>query len=650
MTEKNTYEFKTEVKQLLNLIINSLYSNKEIFLRELISNASDAIDKVAFKAQTDDSVLEGNDEFFIRIDPDSENKKLTISDNGIGMTKAEIEENIGTIAKSGTGHFVKALQESKSEGTISPEMIGQFGVGFYSAFMVAGKVTLITKAAGEEKAWKWESHGDGTYTLEEAEKEFRGTDIILELNEPEEGEQDYTNEYAIRNIIKKHSDFIRYPVVMKVEKFEPIPEDEIVKDSEGKPVGETSKRVIKDDTLNSMKAIWAKSKSEVTEEEYDEFYRHISHNWDSPLDKIHMKFEGTTEYDILLFIPSKAPMDMFREDRKNGLNLFCKKVFIMDDCKELIPEYLGFVEGVVDAPDLNLNVSREILQQDRLVRNIRKNVVKKVLDLLKNMESEKYETFFKEFGMILKAGIPTDTDNKEKIAELLRYETTGSDGKQISLSEYVDNMKEGQKDIYYLTGENINTLKNSPYLEALKEKDFEVILMTDPVDEWVVQGLPEYNGKTLKSAEKGDLDLDEAKKDEESKEEEKETSEENKFFFEFIKKGLEEKISEVKSSTRLRGSVSCLASEDNGMSAYMEKILKASGQDLPVPKRILELNMEHDVVKMLKSLFESDPTNTKLNDYTSLIFDLAVIGEGGKVDNPALFSKLVGELMADAIK
>ncbi|MDY0131965.1 MAG: molecular chaperone HtpG [Desulforegulaceae bacterium] len=637
---KNTYEFKTEVKQLLNLIVHSLYSNKEIFLRELVSNASDAIDKLSFKAQTDDSVLEDNDEFFIRIERNEKDKKLIVSDNGIGMTKQEIEENIGTIAQSGTKAFVEAIEQSKKEGTLSNELIGQFGVGFYSAFMVAEKVTLITKSAKSDKAWKWESDGDGTFTIEEASKEQRGTEIILTLKEPEDGDDDFTDEYVIRRIIKKHSDFIRYPIIMKTEKYEPLPEDQIVKDSEGKPVGETSKRVIKDETLNSMKAIWARSKSEVTEEEYDEFYRHISHNWDSPLDRIHMKFEGITEYDVLLFIPSKAPFDIFREDRKNGLHLYCKKVFIMDDCRELIPEYLGFVEGVVDAPDLNLNVSREILQQDRLVRNIRKNVVKKILDLLKDMDSEKYEKFYNEFGTVLKVGVPSDPENKDKIAELLRFETTKSDGKKISFSDYVSNMQKDQKSIFYLTGENINTLKNSPYLEVLKEKDYEVFLMTDPVDEWVVQGLYEYQGKGLKSAEKGDLDLEDEKEDKKE-----EDSGENKFFFEFIKKELDGKIEEVKKSARLKESLSCLSSEDSGMSAYMEKILKASGQDFPAPKRNLELNLDHEVVKKLKSMFETDPTDSKLKDYISLIYDLAIIGEGGKVENPALFSKLVGELM-----
>ncbi|PID77732.1 MAG: molecular chaperone HtpG [Deltaproteobacteria bacterium] len=648
MAEKNTYEFKTEVKQLLNLIVNSLYSNQEIFLRELVSNASDAIDKLNFKAQTDDSVLEGNDDFFIRIEGDKAGKKLVVSDNGIGMTREEIEENIGTIAKSGTSAFAEALEKSKKEGSLSSEFIGQFGVGFYSAFMVAKKVTLVTKSAGSDEAWKWESEGDGKYIIEKTEKEFRGTDVIVELKEPEDGENDYTDEYTLRRIIKKHSDFIRYPVVMKVESNEPIPEDQIIKDADGKPIGETTRRVIKDETLNSMKAIWTKNKSEVSDKEYEEFYRHISHNWDSPLDRIHMKFEGTTEYSILLFIPSKAPFDLFREDRKNGLNLYCKKVFIMDDCKELIPEYLGFVEGVVDAPDLNLNVSREILQQDRLVRNIRKNIVKKVLELLKNMDFEKYETFFKEFGPVLKAGVPMDPENKDKVADLLRYETTDSDGKLVSFSEYVENMKEDQKDIYYLTGENISSLKNSPYLEALREKGYEVLLMVDPVDEWVVQGLPEYSGKKLKSAEKGDLDLDN-EGNEENEKQDKPEEKDYKFFFDFIKKELEDKIGTVKSSSRLRGSVSCLSSEDSGMSAYMEKILKASGQEMPVPKRILELNTEHEVVKNMKSLFEKDPGSQKLKDYITLIYDLAVIGEGGKIENPALFSRLVGELMLNSI-
>ena len=639
--KKETCEFKTEVQQLLHLIINSLYSNKEIFVRELVSNASDAIDKARFKEQTAPELFEGSNDFKIRIATDSENRTFEISDNGIGMTFDEVNENIGTIARSGTAAFVEALEKSNGDNTISPELIGQFGVGFYSAFIAADKITLVTKAAGADTAVKWESDGKGSYTVEETEKAERGTTITLALKDVEEGDQDFTEEYTIRHIIKKHSDFVTYPVVMNVEKSEPIPEEEIVKDSEGKPVGETYRKVRADETLNSMKAIWTKSKDDVTEAEYDEFYRHISHNWDKPLDILHKRFEGITEYDALLFLPSKAPFDMFRPERKNGMQLYCKRVFIMDDCKELLPEYLGFVQGVVDAPDLNLNVSREILQEDRLVRNIRKNLVKKIFSMLEEMDQEKYESFFDEFGQALKAGLPTDFENKERIASLLRYKTTKSDGKYVSLDQYIENMKEDQKEIYYITGENMTSLINSPLLEALKARDYEVILMVDPVDEWVAQSLPEYKEKKLKSAEKGDLDLDETV-DEEKKDA-------YTPLFDFIKEKLDGKVKAVQVSKRLKDSVACLSGDDHGMSAYMEKILKASGQDAPAQQRSLELNINHPVVEKIKAVFETDTTNPVLKDYSDLLFDLAVISEGGKIDNPARFSMLMGDIMAKSI-
>ena len=632
--KQETRAFQTEVKQLLHLIINSLYSNREIFLRELISNASDAIDKVAFKAQTDAAILNGDSEFEIRIEPDKEARTLTIRDNGIGMTFDEVHENIGTIAKSGTAGFMAALEASKNDGTIAPEMIGQFGVGFYSAFIVAKKVVLETKAAGEAMGVRWESEGDGEYTVSEIEKESRGTTITLELRESEEGD-DFTDTFTLKNIVKKHSDFVRHPVRMEMESFEPIPEEEQEKDEEGK-AKETMKPVVKLETLNSMKAIWARAKSEVTEEEHKEFYRHVSHNWDEPLDTLHMRFEGMHEYDVLLYIPSKAPMDLFQRDRKHGLQLYCKRVFIMDDCKELLPEYLGFVAGVVDAPDLNLNVSREILQQDRLVANIRKNVVKKIFDMLKNMDEETYATFWKEFGPVVKAGIPTDFDNKEKITELLRYPTTKSDGKMRSLKDYVADMKEGQDAIYYITGENLQALMNSPHLEALKAKDYEVILMNDPVDEWVVEGIREYDGKSLKSAEKGDLDIEKPSE---------EKTENFKLLFDFIQKELDSDVKEVKASSRLTDSVSCLAGDAMAMSAYMEKIMQATGQEMPKQKRILELNLTHPVMEKVKGLFETDPTAPMLKDRIRLLFDLALVAEGGKVDDPAGFAKRVGALM-----
>ncbi|OGR20358.1 MAG: molecular chaperone HtpG [Desulfobacula sp. RIFOXYA12_FULL_46_16] len=640
MGTKKTRKFKAEVQQLLHLIINSLYSNREIFVRELISNASDAIDKARFKEQTLPELFSDDNDFHIRLVLDPEKKTFQISDNGIGMTMDEVNENIGTIAQSGTAAFMKALENSKKDNLLTPELIGQFGVGFYSAFIVADKVVLETRAPGEKQGVRWESDGKGSYAVEDIEKEKRGTTITLFLKEQEEGDQDFTEEYTIRQIVKKHSDFVSYPIVMNVETSEPIPENEIIKDSSGKPIGDTFRKIRKDETLNSRKAIWSKAKEDVTQEEHEEFYKHISHNWDKPLEIIHKRFEGVTEYDVLMYLPSKAPFDMFRPERKHGMQLYCKRVFIMDDCKELLPEYLGFVQGIVDAPDLNLNVSREILQEDRLVRNIRKNLVKQIFSVLEGMEKEKYEEFYNEFGQALKAGIPTDFENKERLAALLRYKTTKSEGKYVTLDEYIANMKEGQKEIYYLTGENLTSLINSPLLESLKAKDYEVVLMVDPIDEWVTQSLFEYKEKKLKSAEKGDLELDkvdDAKKNEYSA------------LLSFLKGKLEDKVKDVVVSARLTDSVSCLSGDAWGMSAYMEKILKASGQKSPEQKRVMEVNVNHPVLAKMKTIFETDTTNPVLRDYSELLLDIAVISEGGKLDNPARFSKQMGDLMAKSL-
>jgi molecular chaperone HtpG len=559
------------------------------------------------------------------------------------MTHEEVMENIGTIAKSGTAGFLEMLEQAKSADMLTPELIGQFGVGFYSAFMVADKITLTTRAAGaaKDEAVRWESNGDGSFTIEPAEKETRGTTIVLDLKKGGQNDPDYTDQWQIRRIVKQHSDFVAYPVVMDVEKDEPLPDAEIIKDPDGKPIGETTRKVIKEETLNSMKAIWAKPKDDVSDEEHEEFYKHLAHDWNPPLDRLHMKFEGTTEYSALLYIPSKAPFDLFQPERKHGIQLYCKRVFIMDDCKELMPEYLRFVKGVVDAPDLNLNVSREILQQDRLVMNIRKNIVKKILDQLAAMDPEKYEEFYGEFGQVIKEGIYTDSSKKEKIAALARYKTTRSQDKWVSLDQYVKNMPADQKEIFYITGDDINALLNSPHLEQLKEKEYEVLLMTDPVDEWVVQSLTEYDGKPLKSAEKGDLDV----KKEENQSDEKE---DYKALFGFIKGQLESKVKEVKASVRLKDSVACLSGEDHDMSAYMEKILKASGQAAPPTKRVLELNMSHPLMARIKASFEKDRGNAALKDYSQMLFDLAVVAEGGKLENPARFSRLVGEAMAKA--
>jgi molecular chaperone HtpG len=639
-TKTETRQFKTEVQQLLKLIINSLYSHPEIFLRELISNASDAIDKIRFKSQTHPDLLGKDTEFKIKIIPDKDKKTLAVSDNGIGMTYDEVVENIGTIAQSGTKAFLEAIEEAKQKNTLTPEMIGQFGVGFYSSFIVADKVELITRAAGEETATKWESSGDGSYTIEETTKDTRGTTVILTLKEPGDDNQDYTDEWTIRNIVKHHSDFVSYPVVMDVEKVEPIPEDKLIRDKEGNPVGNTTQKVFGEETLNSMKAIWAKNKSEVSEEEYDEFYKHISHDWNPPLERLHIRFEGTTEYTALLYIPSKLPFQLHMQEPKHGIHLYCKRVFIMDDCKELMPEYFSFVQGVVDAPDLNLNISREILQRDSLVRNIRKNLVKRLFGLLEEMDTEKYEQFYDEFGPVLKIGIPTDFENKDRIAKLLRYKTTKSEGKYISLQEYLERMKPDQEEIYYITGENLSSLVNSPHLEKLKDKDFEVVLMTDPVDEWVVQTLREYDGKPLKSAEKGDLGLDAVDDKKKS---------EYSALFDFIKEHLESRIKEVKASTHLKDSVACLSGDAYDMSAYMEKIMKATGQKAEPAKRVLELNIEHPAISRIKALFEKDKKDPVLKDYADLLMDIAIISEGGKLEDPSRFSKTIGLIMTEAL-
>lgn len=635
-SNKQTFQFKAEVQQVLNLIINSLYSNKDIFLRELISNASDAIDKLRFKSQTDTNLLGNDTEFKIKIIADPKNRTLEVADNGIGMTYEEVMENIGTIAKSGTAAFLEAIEKAKKDNLITPEFIGQFGVGFYSSFIVAEKVTVLTRAAGSDKGVKWESTGDGSYTIEYIEKPTRGTSVILKLKEMEEGDKDYTQEWTIREIVKRHSDFVAYPIVMDVEKEEPIPESEQIKDKDGKTIGSKTRKVVKEETLNSMKAIWARDKKDISDDEYKEFYKHISHDWNDPLTHIHLKMEGVTEFNAILYIPSKAPFDLFFPERKHGIHLYCKRVFIMDDCKELMPEYLRFVKGVVDAPDLNLNISREILQQDRLVRNIRKNLVKKILDHLSEMDAEKYQTFYSEFGPVLKEGIHTDWENKDRIAELIQYRTTKSGEKYVKLKDYVANMKPDQKEIYYITGESISTLINSPHLEVLKDKDYEVLLMTDPVDEFVVQSLTEYSGKKLKSAEKGDLEIDQPNKEEKNK---------YNSLFETIKTNLASKIKDVKPSSHLKSSIACLSGDTFDMSSYMGKLLKATGGKLPEIKRILELNTSHPVIQKLNAIYEKDKNDPLLKDYSQFLFDIAVISEGGKIEDPSKFNQMIGDMM-----
>ncbi len=636
--KKSTRKFKTEVQHLLNLIINSLYSHPEIFLRELISNSSDAIDKIRFRAQTEPGILDGDTTFKIKLIPDRQNRTITVADNGCGMTWDEVITNIGTIAQSGTAAFLRAMEESKKGETLAPELIGQFGVGFYSSFIVADRVTLITRAPGEQKGVRWESEGSGSYTIEEVDKPARGTAVILHLKEPGEDEQDFTDEWVLRSIVKRHSDFVNYPITMDVTREEPIPEDKLIRDTEGKPVGNTTQKVFVEETLNSMKAIWARNKDTVSETEHEEFYKHISHDWNPPLAHLHLKFEGTTEYDALLYIPSQAPLDLFRPEHKHGIHLYSKRVFIMDDCKELIPEYLTFVHGVVDAPDLNLNVSREILQQDRLVRNIRTNLVKKILELFEGLDEETYDKFYSEFGEMLKMGVYLDHENKDRISHLIRYRTTKASEKGISLETYVERMAPGQENIYYITGDNLAALINSPHLERLKDRDYEVLLMTDPVDEFVVQTLREFAGKPLKSAQKGDLD-----------EPHDEDHADFTPLFGHIKQHLDDRVKEVKASTHLKDSLACLSGDTYEMSTYLEKLLKASGQQVPQIKRVLELNVDHPVFSQIKALFEKDASDANLVDYIDVLYDMAVIAEGGRIENAARLSRIIGDLMTEAL-
>jgi molecular chaperone HtpG len=639
---KITKKFETEVQQLLDLVIHSLYSNRDIFLRELISNASDAIDKIRFEAHSNEALLEANADWKIKIVPDKGAGTLTISDNGIGMGIAEVEENIGTIARSGTRAFLDSL---KGKGVDNPELIGQFGVGFYSAFMVADRVSLVTRRAGEKSAaCRWESTGDGSYTIEECAKETRGTEITLHLKEEM---REYLDEWKVRTIVKKYSDYVQYPVVMDITR------EEVPTGVDGKPIeGAGTIAKTTEETLNSMKAIWTRSKGEITDDEYEEFYKHISHDFDKPLKTIHYAAEGVSEFRALLYIPARKPFDLFMPDKKRGVHLYVKRVFITDNCENLLPDYLRFVKGVVDSSDLPLNVSREILQEDVQIRRIQKNLVGKVLATLAEMqakEPKEYLTFYREFGPVLKEGIHVDTANREKLQELILFESSKTEtGEFVSLKEYVDRMPAEQKEIYYITGEIRRVVENSPHLEVLRQKGFEVLFMTDPVDEWVVQALAEYGGKKLKPVDRGDMELDtaEEKKARETRKEENEKQ--YKGLLDFIGDKLKDQVKEVRLSERLAESACCLVSDQAGLSAHMERLLKAMNQEVPETKRILEINPDHPVMQALSRMYDEDRQSPKLVDYCELLLDQALLAEGSAIKNPLRFTKLVAELMVTA--
>ncbi len=627
-TNRETMGFQTEVKQLLQLMIHSLYSNREIFLRELISNASDACDKLRFEAMHNDAMFENDSELAIRIGYDKEARTLTISDNGIGMNRDEVINNLGTIAKSGTREFFSKLSgdQQKDAG-----LIGQFGVGFYSAFIVAEKVTVVTRRAGEEanQGVRWESDGGGEFSVEMVEKEKRGTTITLHLREDQD---DLLSGYRLRAIIRKYSDHIVQPIVMKKEEWKDG--SEVVTDE--------------DETINQASALWARSKSEISDDEYKAFYKHVGHDYEDPLAWVHARVEGRQEYTQLLYIPGRAPFDLWDHKGQHGIKLYVKRVFIMDDAEQLLPSYLRFVRGIVDSNNLPLNVSREILQESKDIKAIREGCTKKVLGLLEDMaanDAEKYAKFWGEFGQVIKEGAGMDFPNKEKIAGLLRFASTHSDtpDETVSLADYISRMKEGQDKIYYITADSFNAAKNSPHLEVFRKKGIEVLLLSARVDEWVVGSLTEFKEKQLVSVAKGGLDLGSLEDEAEKQDQEKQASE-FKDLTDKIKASLDGRVKEVRITHRLTDSPACLVADEHDISGNMARMLKAAGQKVPESKPFLEINPQHPVVMRLKE------ETQHFDDWAAVLFDQALLAEGGQLDDPAGFVKRVNQLMLEMRK
>ena len=631
--QKERMNFQAEAKQLLKLMIHSLYSNKEIFLRELISNASDAVDKLRFEGLTDSALYESDADFKIRVSYDKAARTVTISDNGIGMSRQEVIDHIGTIAKSGTREFFNALTGDQAKDA---HLIGQFGVGFYSAFIVADKVTLITRRAGltPEHGVRWESQGEGDYELETIEKKDRGTEIILHLREDED---DLLSGFQLKSIIRRYSDHITLPVVMKKEEW-------VQESNEYKITDE-------DETINQASALWARSKNEVTQEQYEEFYKHVAHDYEPPLAYVHAKVEGKQEYTQLLYIPSRAPFDLYDREHRHGIKLYVKRVFIMDDAEKLLPNYLRFVRGVIDSSDLPLNVSREILQESKDIDNIRAGSVKKILSLIEDLaesskeeDQTKFKTFWKEFGQVLKEGVGEDYANRERIAKLTRFVTTSSDTDEqnVSLDDYIARMKEGQEKIYFVTADSLKAARSSPHLEIFRKKGIEVLLLSDRIDEWLVSNLTEYAGKTLQSVAKGSLDLGKLEDEVEKQEHEKE-AEAYKDLISKLKEVLGERIKDVRITYRLTESPACLVADTHDMSGNLERLLKSAGQKVPIAKPILEINPHHPMVQRLK--YEDE----KFSDWSNILFDQALLAEGGQLEDPAAFVKRLNDLLLQNI-
>ena len=616
MSQKQTHAFQTEVSQLLHLMVHSLYSNKEIFLRELVSNASDAIDKLKFESLSNESLIEGKQEPSIHIDIDKDAGTITIKDNGIGMTQEEVMENIGTIANSGTRKYLESLDKSQTQDS---NLIGQFGVGFYSSFIVSNTVTLLSRKAGDDKAngTKWVSKGKGEYSIEAVELDDYGTTVILDVKK---AENEFVNDYRIRGIVSKYSDHITIPIMM-------------LKSSE------EDKDVIEYETINKATAFWMQDKKELSQSDYDEFYKSLTYDFEGPLTQIHNRVEGKLEYSSLLFIPKKAPFDMWEPKRKGGVKLYAKRVFIMEGNEELLPQYLRFVKGVIDTADLSLNVSREILQGSKVVDTIKKASVKRILSVLDKMSKNKpedYSVFWKEFGMVIKEGVVEDFANKDKISNLLRFASTSNDTEEqtVSLKDYVGRMNKDQKNIYYVTADNYAAAKGSPHLEIFKEKNIEVLLLSDRVDEWLVANFGDFEEMSLKSIAKGDLEDLNSKEDKKKKEK---TVKDYEKVITKVQKILESQVKEVKVSSRLSESPSCLVADENEMGGNMERIMKSLGQDIPDTKPILEINPDHPLVKKLKTKIDKD--------LVKVLFDQAVLSEGGQIKEPAEFVKRMNKLM-----
>ena len=649
-----THSFQAETQKLLDLMIHSLYANKEVFLRELISNASDALDRRRFEGLSNPE-LQSEQELEIHLVADRLARTLTISDNGIGMTREDLVENLGTIARSGTIEF---LNQSDPKNEASPDLIGQFGVGFYASFMVADEVDVVSRRAGEDKATRWISKGAAEYTLEDAQRDVAGTTIRLTLKpvDGDAGLSDFCDEWVLRQTIRKYSDFVGYPIKLTIiEEAPPAEAADTEEGEEAPPIsdGEPVRREI-EEAINSMKAIWTRPESEVSEEEFGEFYKHITHDFQDPMLRVSTSIEGTFEARALLYIPGKAPFDLYhREHLHNGVQLYVRRVFIMDECRELLPEWLRFVRGVVDAEDLSLNVSREMLQQDRQIQTIRKHLVKKVVDRLKELakeDAEKYEAFWLEFGPVVKEGLLDFEEKRDRILDLLLAPSSADDVKWTSLADYKERMSPEQEAIYFIAGPKLDVLRRSPHLEAFVEKGIEVLFLTDPVDEvWVSQGPISYGDKPFKSIGHGEVEIGSDEDKQKAKEALEKDEEDLGDLLQVMQAAIEDEVKEVRLSSRLKSSASCLVLEEGDLSPQLEAMLRQAGQEIPDRKPILELNPEHPVMKKLGERFEKNPTDPKISDATRLLLGQAILSEGGQLEDPSGFAELVNKVMSEAL-